>query len=271
MGISIAQSHKLATQPDLIVDYFQRAIEDIARVHRPSNSPFFERLAHAPREVAADPDFLGQLHLVYQSAMHATRAAVYYLPWLDSPGLRRRKLQIFIDDDGLAGGDTHHYQLTRAFRGIGARCLLDDEQFGDIDVLCQHLDETTAEFARLARKLYARSLGPWCVVEALSDDWMRALADALSVHFPQITAEAYFAECFQQGVEERHAAEALAVTGMIVRARPELLRPTLRDAELMAIALDRVWERLDQMVIVASAKSRAPRRLRSPERLTTEY
>ena len=79
----------------------------------------------------SDPSFLGQILLVYQSAMHATRAAVYYLPHLDSPALRKRKLQIFIDDDGLPNGDTHHYQLTRAFLEIGAKCLLDEEEFGE--------------------------------------------------------------------------------------------------------------------------------------------
>jgi len=42
--------------------------------------------------------------------------------------LRKRKLQIFIDDDGIANGDTHHYQLTRAFRAIGAKRLLEDEE-----------------------------------------------------------------------------------------------------------------------------------------------
>src|SRR5208282_3272034 len=131
-------------------------------------------------------------------AMHATRAAVYYLPHLDSPALRKRKLQIFIDDDGLAGGDTHHYQLTRAFRNIGAKLVLDDEAFGDADELCQHLDPGTARFVHLAKTLYARSLGSWCAVEVMSDDWMRALANALAVHFPEIVYEPYFAECFAQ-------------------------------------------------------------------------
>src|SRR5215831_1490403 len=257
MGISIAQAHKLATQPDLIVDYFHRAIEDIARVHRPSNSPFFERLAHAPREVAADPDFLGQLHLVYQSAMHATRAAVYYLPWLDSPGLRRRKLQIFIDDDGLAGGDTHHYQLTRAFLSIGAKCLLDEEEFGEPAELCHYLEAETAHFVQLAPKLYSRSLGPWCAIEMLSVDWMRALAEALSAHFPHFKHEHYFADCFSQKVEERHAAEALEVTQMVLRARPELLHETLRDAEMMAEALDGVWTHLDRIARSAAGRGGA--------------
>jgi hypothetical protein len=150
---------------------------------------------------------LGQIHLVYQSAMHATRAAVYYLPHLDRPALRKRKLQIFIDDDGLADGDTHHYQLTRAFRAIGAKCLLEDEEFGDPGELCHYLEAETADFVRLAPKLYSRSLGAWCAVEMLSVDWMRALADALSVHFPQFKHEPYFEECFSHHVEERHASK----------------------------------------------------------------
>jgi hypothetical protein len=100
--------------------------------------PFFRNLAALPY-VVSDPVLLGSIHLIYQSAMHATRAAVYFLPYLDSPALRKRKLQIFIDHDGLAGGDTHHYQLTRAFRKIGARCVLEDEEFGTPDELTRHL------------------------------------------------------------------------------------------------------------------------------------
>ena len=53
---------------------YLRAIEQIAEDHDPSKSPFFKRLRDLPDVVAADPDMLGQIHLVYQSAMHATRA-----------------------------------------------------------------------------------------------------------------------------------------------------------------------------------------------------
>jgi hypothetical protein len=82
----------------------------------------------------------------------------------------------------------------------------------------------------------------------MSDDWIRALADALSVHFPQLTDEPYFAECFSEKVEERHAEESLAVTQMVLKARPELLSATLTDAEVMAEALDGVWTHLDRIV-----------------------
>src|SRR5215467_4877225 len=150
------------------------AIEDLPNLiaamlvdHRPSRMPFFNRVAGLPRAVASDPELLGQIHLHYQSAMHATRAAVYYLPHLDSPALRKRKLQILLDDDGLSSGDTHHYQLTRAFRNIGAKSLLEDEEFGDPAKLSNHIGAETLRFVRLARKLYARSLGPWCAVEIM--------------------------------------------------------------------------------------------------------
>jgi hypothetical protein len=230
------------------IDEFPSVIKALLEEHRPSRMPFFRHLADLPFAVASDPSLLGQIHLHYQSAMHATRAAVYYLPHLDSPSLRKRKLQILIDDDGLPGGDTHHYQLSRAFRNIGAVAVLGDEEFGDPGKLSNHVNAETLRFVRLARKLYARSLGPWCVVEIMSVDWMQALADALSVHFPQFINEPYFEECFSQQVEERHAAESLAVTQMVLRARPGLLSETLRDAKTMAAALDGVWIHLDRII-----------------------
>jgi hypothetical protein len=235
------------------IEDLPNALAAILEEHRASRMPFFSRLAGLPRALASDRRLLGQIHLVYQSAMHATRAAVYYLPHLDGPALRKRKLQIFIDDDGLADGDTHHYQLTRAFRSIGAECLLDDEEFGELGELCHYLEAETADFVRLAPKLYSRSLGAWCAVETLSADWMRALADALSVHFSHFRHEPYFEECFSQKVEERHAAEALEVTQIVLRARPELLYETLRDARIIAEALDGVWAHLDRIVRDAEA------------------
>jgi hypothetical protein len=237
------------------------AIEDLPNIiaaalaeHRPSRMPFFKHVAGLPRSLASDPELLGQIHLLYQSAMHATRASVYYLPHLDSPSLRKRKLRIFIDDDGLADGDTHHYQLTRAFQRIGAKRLLDDEEFGEPGELCHFLDAETAHFVRLAPKLYARSLGAWCAVEVLSVDWMGALAEALSVHFPHFRHEQYFADCFAQHIEERHAAEALEITQTLLRMRPELFHDTLRDAKIMAEALDGVWTHLDRIVQSAEAR-----------------
>ena len=238
---------RLELGPDAI-EAFPNVIEAFLEEHRPSRMPFFRHVAALPFSVASDPLLLGQIHLIYQSAMHATRAAVYFLPHLDSPALRKRKLQILVDDDGLPGGETHHYQLTRAFLNIGAKTLLEEEEFGDLDELSGHLDTETSHFVRLARKLYSRSLGPWCAIELMSVDWMRALAEAFSIHFPQFLEEPYFKECFSHQVEERHAAEALAVTKMVLKARPALLEETLRDAKQMAEALDGVWKHLDRLV-----------------------
>ena len=227
---------------------FVNIMTTVLEQHRPSRMPFFRRFASLPRQVASNPLLLGKIHLNYQSAMHATRAAVYYLPHLDSPALRKRKLQIFIDDDGLPNGDTHHYQLTKAFLSIGAQCLLDDEQFGEPDALSLKLEAETAGFVRLAAKVYSRSLGPWCAIEIMSVDWMRALADSVSVHFPEFRHQPYFEECFSQEVEERHAAEALDVTQMVLSERPELLNRTVEDALIVAKALDGVWTHLDRIV-----------------------
>ena len=239
------------------IDAFPSVIRRFLEEHRPSRMPFFRHMANLPFPVASDPTLLGQIHLIYQSAMHATRAAVYYLPHLDSPALRKRKLQILIDDDGLPAGDTHHYQLTRAFLNIGANSLLADEEFGDPEELCDRLDAETVHFVRLARELYGRSLGPWCAVEVLSVDWMRALAEAISVHFPQFINEPYFRECFSQRIEERHADESLAVTQIVLKGRPELLAETLRDARMMAEALDGVWAHLDRIVRNARRRARS--------------
>jgi hypothetical protein len=258
-GVEVASGSGLAhrgsgsTEPGIPeIAEFPTVLAALLEPHRPSRMPFFAHLAALPRAVASDPHLLGQIHLFYQSAMHATRAAVYYLPHLDSPALRRRKLQIFIDDDGLPGGDTHHYQLTRAFANIGADCVLDDEEFGEPEPLCRHLYGETADFVRLAKSLYARSLGPWCAIEMMSIDWMRAFAQALSVHFPAFKDEPYFADCFSQKVEERHAEEALEATQIVLRARPELLAETLADAERMAAALGGVWAQLDRIVHIAA-------------------
>ena len=252
-----AAADRASTGPD-VGERFTATVAAIAEAHQPARHAFFQRLRDLPAPIARDPELLGKIHLIYQSAMHATRAAVYYLPHLDSPALRKRKLTIFVDDDGLPGGDTHHYQLTRAFKNIGARCHLDDEEFGSVGDLARHLDPDTAQFARLAAKLYARSLGPWCVVEVMSDSWMRALADALAVHFPGIVDEPFFADCFSQGVEERHAEESLEITGMILRRRPELYSETVADAKMMAEALDRVWDRLNRVVTSAALAEQTP-------------
>src|SRR5712672_189234 len=133
--VSLFDCNRIAEVSDSI-DEFPIAIRAIAEQHRPSRMPFFRNLAALDHAVASDPAFLGQIHLHYQSAMHATRAAVYYLPHLDSPSLRKRKLQILLDDDGLPGRrysplstdpsfPQHRRQVLARRRGVWRSCKIE--------------------------------------------------------------------------------------------------------------------------------------------------
>jgi hypothetical protein len=236
---------------------FPQAMRALVDEHRPSRMAFFRRVRSLPREVAGNPHFLGQIHLNYQSAMHAARTAIYHLPHLDSPDLRRAKLSFLVEQDGEPAGETRHHRLTRAFRNLGAALVLDDEEFGEPDEMCCYLDGETAHFVRLAQTLYGRSLGPWCAIETMAGDWMTALADAFGTHFPAFRDEPYFARC--RGGDEGRAALALDLAGSVLEARPELSPVTLRDARIMAEALDGVWTHLDRIAQNAAALA-TPRR-----------
>jgi hypothetical protein len=56
-------------------------------------------------------------------------------------------------------------------------------------------------------------------------------------------------------IEERHAAESLSVTQMVLSAQPTLLSATIEDAKIMAEALDGVWTHLDRIVEIARKKA----------------
>lgn len=224
---------------------FQEHIKKLYQQHLPSKHPFFANLSSKSQ---LSPDLLGHLHLRYQAACHATRVMVYHIPHLDSPALRVRKLQIIKDDDGLINGDTHHYQLTRAFVQMGAKILIDDEEFGSLNKLKNILDPVTAEFILLIQNLYPQSLGPWCVIEMFADDWMRAIMNSLSKCYPFIKEEAYFADCFNEGIETRHAREALELTSFIIEKYPELFDATIEGASLMATGLNMLWSGLDNLL-----------------------
>lgn len=241
----------------LVIEAFRVCMAEIAAAHPPSRHRFFGHLERIDGATLCSPAVLGELYTRYQAGMHATRAMVYHLPHLDTPALRRRKLQIFIDDDGLPGGDTHHHQLGRAFAEAGAAPRLGDDDFTEMGPLATRLDPATARFVQEVELLYPRSLGAWCMVEILSDDWMRAFAHGLSRHLPALPQQPYFADCFTHGVEERHAAESLAVTELVLLRRPELLERTVEDAARMARALDHLWEGLDTLLTEAEAGRRA--------------
>jgi hypothetical protein len=73
-------------------------------------------------------------------------------------------------------------------------------------------DQTSATTSMTARKVALCALArPVVRGRDMSGDWMKALADAFSVHSPQCSHEPYFEDCFSHHVEERHADESLAV------------------------------------------------------------
>jgi hypothetical protein len=229
-------------------EVFYEVLDKIHQEYLPSKYPFFKKLAELPHEKLRSPTFLGELYLRYQSACHATRVMIYHIPHLDSPALRVRKLAFISDDDGLEDGDTHHYQLSRAFAHMGASFIIQDEEFGELDELKKFLDPTTSRFVSSVQNLYPTSLGPWCVIEAFADDWMRALMNSLSLCFPSIICEPYFSDCFSQEVELRHARESLKLTKEILSQSPNLLLETIDGAYIMAKELEEYWSGLERML-----------------------
>ncbi len=232
------------------VGEFHVAMKEILEEHRPSQHALFADLGGDVGGRLLEPEALGEFYHRYQAAMHATRVAVYHLPHLDTPSLRTRKVRIYVDDDGLEGGDTHHAQLRRAFTRMGARLdpAEDDALYGDLDALAQTLDPGTSRFVLLASKLYPRSLGAWCAVETLSDDWMHALSNGLARHHPGVQDEPYFKDCFHHGVEHRHGEESVKVTSTVLASRPGLLAETVDGAWEMARALDGLWGALREVL-----------------------
>lgn len=239
-----------------VPDPTSQLLAEVARIEaelKPSRHRFFAALAGDAGRAVRDPAVLTELYTRYQSAMHATRVMVYHLPHLDRPSLRVRKVRIYVDDDALAGGETHHSQLRDAFTRFGARidAADDDARFGALPALEETLDPGTRAFVRLARELYPKTLGPWCAVETLSDNWLHAFADGLARHLPGLQDEAYFADCFLGDVEHRHGQESLAVTSLVLRERPELLDETVEGAWAMARGLNALWDALDAVLTPA--------------------
>jgi len=85
------------------IEEFPLAITSMLEQHRPSRMPFFDRSQRClapPRVTRSSRPDTSDLPIGHD----ATRAAVYYLPApRQARPLRKRKLRIFIDDDGLSG------------------------------------------------------------------------------------------------------------------------------------------------------------------------
>jgi len=167
--------------------------------------------------------------------MHATRAEVYKLPYLDTVPLRKIKLDILNDDDNLPNGGAHHYQLADLFRWLGAVGMIPDTEFGALGWKTATMETPTGTFINVVEALYSQSLGPWCIVERLSNSWLFGLYRGLGCpshpYFKGITA-----------VEDRHANIAIDTTCLVLETRPLLADIFLYDAEMVARALTGVWD-----------------------------
>lgn len=228
---------------------FNSNIYSIAQEYLPSKHKFFDNLKHHGSNLANSPELLGKFYHYYQSAMHATRVMVYYIPGLDSPELRKRKLSIFIDDDGLKNGDTHHHQLFRAFQRMGTKFIFPEEIYGSLNQVVETLDtENMRSLIRSVQRLYPESLGAWCIVEFISNDWMNALCNGLTKFFPQLSKEQYFHDCFKEHVEERHGAEALELALNSITNNKYYKDVMLIHAREMAKNLNLLWDSLDNVI-----------------------
>ena len=206
-------------------------IADLAEHHSPFDHPFF-RLPNKPT-----PEQLGQLYNIYQSVMHATRAGVRYVPWMDSVSQRIIIADVILDDDR---GDAHQFQLARAFENLGAVGMWESVAFGSSS---PDTDYGLLELAIDIRDHYSETLGPWVIIEVLSKQWMIALRDALAQHFPDVVNADYFCELSDKThYEDAHADIALREAEAVLSRYPDLESETREGAKSMARCLDRCWD-----------------------------
>lgn len=234
---------------DLASSEFQKIFGQICTQHLPSKHAFFENLKKAPSHRIRDPNIMDKLYECYQSCMHASRAMGYFLPHLDGVSLRVQKLRILAEDDGIPGGDTHHFQLRRTWTSLMERPpLMNDTEFGDLDSLAAKVDKAASKFILEVKRIYPLSLGPWVVVEGLAHDWIGALMIGLSSHFPNVQDTDYFRENYLNCLEVEHARISLDMTCTVLSTSPKLLETTVNGARTMAHALDDLWSGMDTII-----------------------
>lgn len=182
--------------------------------------------------------------------MHATRVMVYSIPHLDTIDFRMAKLRVIADDDGDPNGDSHHYQLRRTWTYLlGESPEMKDSDFGGIDLLVKKLDPSTAKFILKVQEIYPKSLGPWVMIEGLAHNWIGALNNSLSSHFPEISNTDYFIHNYSNEIEVKHAFESLNITCALLAQRPTLLKETLVGAKEMGDFLNILWDGLYDLIL----------------------
>jgi len=227
----------------------------VFKEHRPSQHSFFTTLRTAPKEVATNPHVLREIYIRYQAAMHTTRAAVYFSPYLNSPQLRQRKAKIILDDDTVNELASHHIQLENLFRSLGAECIPHEEEFGDLPELRARLDPDIARWSSAVEPLYHADLGAWTTVEILSDDWISAFSQSYAPHYAEgfVLGLQYFDEITTGHVEIQHMLETLALLEDTVVRHPEIEEQTKLHATKMAVELDLLWDNLEAVIKNSSA------------------
>lgn len=229
---------------------FRLLMNELFAKYKPSDHPFFKNLREAPDAVVKNPGFLSQLYLRYQAAMHATRASVWFTPFLDTPRLRQRKAAIIVDDDAVDGEATHHRQCENLFRWFGASPILDESHFGDLSELGPHLHPDTLAFCTKAWELYCKDTGAWSIFEVLSDNWQSALAHSMAPHFgPETIKQQYFDEISTGHIEILHMLETVSLTEDVLHRKPHLTEQTIASAKEMAEWTYKLWDHMNELVI----------------------
>jgi len=229
---------------------FRALMNGLFHQYKPTNHAFFINLKETNNTAAVrDPLFISELYKRYQAAMHATRAAVWYSPNLETPRLRQRKAAIIVDDDTVDGEKTHHRQCENLFRWMGADPIQDENLFGDLGTLRTLLDDDTYAFCERAYQLYVKSTGAWAIFEVLSDNWQSALYNSLSPHFDEgLRQQQYFDEISFGHIEILHMLETVSLTEDVLHRKPELLQETIDDAIEMAMWTYKLWDNFDGLL-----------------------
>lgn len=77
---------------------------------------------------------------------------------------------------------------------------------------------------------------------------MHALALALEPHIPGIKNEAYFKDCFENKIEDKHGDEASELYELVSKERPELVPSLEQGAQEMIHALNGLWSGLLKVI-----------------------
>jgi len=248
-SVEFSNQSSLDEQNRYVHQQFRSLMNELFEKYKPTTHPFFENLKNAPTSVVRNPEFLSELYKRYNAAMHATRASVWFTPYLNTPRLRQRKAAIIVDDDTVDGELTHHKQCENLFVWLGAKSVLPEDSFGDLEELKKHLDPSTYDWCEKTWKLYTKSTGAWSIFEVLSDNWQSGLAYSLLPHYDnELLKQQYFDEIATGHIEILHMLETVSLTEDVLHRYPHLYQETAEDAIEMAKVSYSLWDNFDSLL-----------------------